>query len=215
MQTDIYTQFIEYLKSLEKAGFDSKESIEKHHVFPKHAGGSLSGEVVLCSAKNHVLAHFYRFLAYREKVDWVCYSMRNGQKMTSGERSLLGVEKMKKLGMNFWNSEWQREQGKKGGKIGGLKKTSKQFAARSKVGLKNQSLFLKKILSKEMVWLYKNKQTFFFLTILPQKSISDLVTILQLNTPMSTKKMDKSSFNKILYRMRSQLYGWRLWLIKI
>jgi hypothetical protein len=60
--------------------------------------------------------------------------MRKNQKISTRERALLGA------GINFWNSEWQKKQGKKGGKISGLKNTSKQFAARSQVGLNNQSI---------------------------------------------------------------------------
>jgi hypothetical protein len=81
--------------------------------------------------------------------------------------------------------------------------------------LKNQSVFLKKILSKEMIWLYKTNETSFFKTTKPQNSISNLVNILQSQTPDLNKKMDKSSFNKILYGTRKQIYGWSLWLIKI
>jgi hypothetical protein len=214
--TDIYKQFIEYLKSIESPkNLDLNPNLEKHHIVPKHAGGALSSEVVICCSSNHMLAHFYRFLAYGERGDWVCYCMRKNQKISTRDRALLGVEKCKKLGINFWNSEWQRKQGKKGGKISGLKNTPKQFAARSQVGLKNQSVFLKKILSKEMIWLYKTNETSFFKTTKPQNSISNLVNILQSQTPDLNKKMDKSSFNKILYGTRKQIYGWSLWLIKI
>lgn len=171
---NIYDAFIEYLKSIEMMGLDSKESIEKHHILPKHAGGTSAGETVLCSAKNHTLAHFYRFLVYRQIGDWVCYCMRKNQKTTGQERIQLSIEKKKKqLCIGCWDPEWQRKQGKKGGQIGGSKKSLKQFAARSKVGLcfgsqngkKNQSIFLKKILSKKTTWLYKKENFSFFITL--------------------------------------------------
>ena len=47
--------------------------------------------------------------------------MRWNQKIGIKERSILAVEKNKKLGNTFWNSEWQSIQGKKGGKISGQK----------------------------------------------------------------------------------------------
>jgi hypothetical protein len=42
--------------------------------------------------------------------------MRKNQKISTRDKALLGVEKSKKLGINFWNSEWQKKQGKKVGK---------------------------------------------------------------------------------------------------
>jgi hypothetical protein len=62
--TDIYKQFIEYLKRKEYTeNLDLNNNLEKHHIIPKHAGGALSSEVVICCSYNHMLTHFYRFLA--------------------------------------------------------------------------------------------------------------------------------------------------------
>nr|AOC61646.1 putative H-N-H homing endonuclease [Gloeotilopsis planctonica] len=219
---NIYELFIKYLIELEAATPEPKKKLmEKHHIVPKHAGGSPTGQVVFCSPENHTLAHFYRYLVYGEQGDWVCYQMRKNQKTTLRERSLLAVEKQKKLQINFWSSKWQSRQGKKGGKIGGIKDTSKQFAARQKVGLtfgsqgglKNQSNFMKKALSRQTVWLYKWESFSFFLVIKPQPSFSKLIDILQVNTPNKTVKILKSSFYKVFDGQRRQMYGWQLWFI--
>ena len=97
------------------------------------------------------------------------------------------VEKNKALGIGFWNSEWQKKQGKKGGLRGGSKNTIKQKKARQQLGLKygsqtgiqNQSSRLKKILSKKTIWLYDKNDISFFITIQPQQSFSNLIDILQ------------------------------------
>lgn len=58
--------------------------------------------------------------------------MRNGGTMTTKERSLLGVQKMKKDKINFFNSDWQFLQGSKLKKV---KKTKKQVESCKKQGL--------------------------------------------------------------------------------
>ena len=90
----------------------------------------------------------------KKKGNLVAFTMRWNQKIGSTERSLLAVEKNKKLKNLFWNQEWQSDQGKKPsinqkkhkrlfydtnwqrkqGKKGGLKKTKKRKKARKKVG---------------------------------------------------------------------------------
>lgn len=167
--SDIYSQYINYLQKLESFGLNPAEEVEKHHSIPKHTGYSTK-LVVYCTQANHTLAHYYRFLAYGEKGDRVAYRMRKNQSINSRERALLAVEKNKRLALGFWNSEFQSKQGKKGGKVGGLQNTIKQKAARQKVGLKygaktgsqNQSLRLKKSLSKQRLWFYEENVLFTF-----------------------------------------------------
>jgi hypothetical protein len=109
-EIDIYDQFIDYLKKLALKGLDLNEGVKKHHIFPKHAGGSDErNNIVLVSTKNHTLAHFYRFLAYKEKGDWVTYIMRKDRKTNSRERSLLTGAKNKKAGILFWSKDWQSQ----------------------------------------------------------------------------------------------------------
>ena len=88
-----------------------------------------------------------------------------------------------------------------------------QYQARQKVGLeygvyvglKNQSYFLKQTLSKKTVWRYQNKNIPFYLTLAPQKSFVNIITILQC---FSYKKRNKSSFYKVVHGQRTQMYGW-------
>jgi hypothetical protein len=117
----IYDSYIEYLKNEEKKGFKSCESLdlEKHHIVPLHDGGEKNGPVVLCTRKNHTLAHYYGYLTYQQRGDFVAFTMRWNQKLGVSERIKLAVESNKRLKNTFWNSDWQSIQGKKGGKKSG------------------------------------------------------------------------------------------------
>ena len=67
-------------------------------------------------------------------------------------------------------------------------------------------------LSKETIWIYKNTQITLEKTIKPQKSVSDLIDILQSYTPTIIKK---ASFYKVIHGTRPQMYGWQLFFIKL
>lgn len=130
---DIYEQFIAHLLELEKHLLLEPDSdIEKHHILPFHDGGLKLSSTVYCSSTNHTLAHYYRYLAYGQKKDLVAFIMRRNQKIGIKERVALSIQKNQQLGQN---ANWQSEQGKKEGRIGGLKKSLKQQAPRSRVGL--------------------------------------------------------------------------------
>ena len=62
---------------------------------------------------NHTLAHYYLFLAYGQLGDFVAYKMRRGCKLSSSAISLLGVQKLRRKKLNFFDSNWQSIQGKK------------------------------------------------------------------------------------------------------
>jgi hypothetical protein len=132
----IYEQFIAHLLELEKVLLlEPSSDIEKHPILPFYDGGSKLGSTVYCSSANHTLAHYYRYLAYGQKGDLVAFTMRWNQKIGITERVALSIQKNQQLQNKFWNANWQREQGKKGGRIGGLKNSLKQQDARSRVGL--------------------------------------------------------------------------------
>ena len=127
----IYWQFIEHLKNKETK-LNNMKDLEKHHILPLHDGGSKNGPTVLCSSKNHTLAHYYRFLAFGQRGDYVAFSMRWNQKMGLTERVQFAIAKNKQLKNTFWNSEWQSMQGHKGGVKGGSKNSVHQKKARQK-----------------------------------------------------------------------------------
>lgn len=137
---NIYEQFITYLQeqetklNLKEKYLEKNSNLEKHHILPFHAGGLKDGPIVICTAKNHTLAHYYRFLIYKELGDYVAYKMRLKQKLGASERGLLAGKTNKKLKNTFWNSKWQSKQVQKGGYKGGAKNTLNQMKARKIVG---------------------------------------------------------------------------------
>jgi hypothetical protein len=209
----IYEQFIEYLKK-EQISLNNKQTdLEKHHILPFHAGGTNNGPVVLCTSKNHTLAHYYRYLAYGQKGDFIAFTMRWRQKIGQTERTKLAVAKNKLLRKGFFDPEWQRQQGKKGGKV--KKNSLKLFEARRKIGklygrktgLKNQSSKLKTFLSKTSIWVYKKNNVKKTVIILPKESFIEFIFLLE---KISGEKITKSSFYRIVYGERKTLYGWSL-----
>lgn len=110
----IYNQFINYLKYEETKGFHLNEEVEKHHILPFHDGGDKKSEIVVCTSKNHCLAHYYRYLSYGQIGDKVCFMMRQNQVTSLKDRAFLAVEKNKSRKNLFWDSSWQSKQGKKG-----------------------------------------------------------------------------------------------------
>nr|AOC61644.1 putative H-N-H homing endonuclease [Gloeotilopsis planctonica] len=234
---DIYQQFIEHLKNLEKQlGIFSLKKIkkinlqlktlpslqkscnlnlEKHHIIPFHCGGLKNGPIVFCTPQNHVLAHYYRYLAYRQKGDLVAFTMRQNQKINSRTRALLGVEIHKKNKTNFYNSAWQAEQGKKGGKKTG----------RNNGLLTRQGEVMRETLKRTTYWdcfysisnqnqfLVQKKIFFSALPIKPQKTFTDLVNFLRLVSPTEIK--DVSSLAKVARGQRLSSYGWQLVAVDI
>lgn len=79
---NIYDQFIKYLKKEEKKlnKLNKKErqdkNLEKHHILPLHDKGKRKGPIILCTSKNHTLAHYYRYLAFKQNGDLVAFQMR-------------------------------------------------------------------------------------------------------------------------------------------
>ena len=198
-------------------------SYEKHHILPLHDGGLKNGPTVLCSSQEHTLAHYYRYLAYRQRGDLVAYKMRWNQKLSLSERSQLAVEKNKQLKNTFWNSEWQSIQGQKGGSKGGSVNSIKQFKAQQKIGKKygrktgqnNASKNLKKLLSKEITWVYSttNNQEIKKVTIKPQQSFANVIAIL--NQQGTQKIKNPATFYKIMHGKRKKLYGWSIFFVKL
>ncbi len=212
-----YTQ---YLEKIRKKQYDKSVYLEKHHVVPKHAGGTNKAEnIIHVSVQDHIELHFYRFLAYNEIGDKVAYEMRvNDSAIAAQIRSQLSITANKLKKNLFWNSKWQSLQGKKGGKKGGLSNSLNQKLSRSKigtlygkkVGLSNQSFELQSILKYPTTWTYKDN---FSIVIEKKESGSEIIRELQKLKPGSIVK--PSAFYKVLHGKRKQMYGWKLILSNI
>lgn len=120
-KNDIYFAFIAYLKTKK---YVSSTKLEKHRILPQHAGGTYKkdGNVVRCSFDDHLLAHYYRFLAYRQKGDLIAYQFMKGMnkeariEMASFAGKLGGKkssDQNKAKSLFFFNKEWQKIHGYK------------------------------------------------------------------------------------------------------
>jgi len=114
---------MDHLKQLEKKGFTKTEklNLEKHHILPYHDKGTKNGPVVICTFKNHTLAHYYRYLSYKQKGDLTAFLMRWDQRMGVKQKALLGVATLKKKKCVFLIQIGNLNRVKK------LKKYQKQF----------------------------------------------------------------------------------------
>lgn len=90
---NIYQQFIKHLKKEEKhfnlkyKYLEKNHNLEKHHILPLHDGGLKNREIVICTQNNHTLAHYYRYLIFKQTGDFIAFQMRWGQKTGSKERA--------------------------------------------------------------------------------------------------------------------------------
>ena len=72
--SNIYDAFIDHLNSKE---YPAETPLECHHIRPKHAGGGEEkSNKIFLSAEDHMLAHCYRYMVYREKGDKLAYNLR-------------------------------------------------------------------------------------------------------------------------------------------
>jgi hypothetical protein len=185
--------------------------------------------VLLCTSKDHTLAHYYRYLAFKQKGDYVAFTMRWNQKIGIKERSILAVEKNKKLGNTFWNSEWQSIQGKKGGKISGQKNallyrqgyimretiknfTYWEFTFNNK---KDITKFLnnKKLIENNDIFIHEYNNKFIILKLKPQITFTKLTDVLNKTNLCLIKNV--SSFSKVARGQRKKYYNWQLVAVEI
>jgi hypothetical protein len=156
-----YKKYINFLKKQ-----PCPKTFEKHHILPKHQGGTDDPSNMICIGKTqHILAHLLLFLENGNKGDLAAYIFRRCTKnmdITSQVKKARALDKLLKRG--FFDSEFQRKNGFRGGKKGGLVNSSLQFAARSQVGqtygrqtgVGNQSNLLKEKISLFHVWVHKD-----------------------------------------------------------
>ncbi len=118
--TDIYSSFISHLQTVT---YPVGTKLEKHRVLPQHDGGRYTdGNVVLCSFENHRLAHYYRYLAYRQPGDLIAWKLMSGQ-TEEGRREMAryagtigggaNAKLRKEKAEFFFSPEWQALHGYK------------------------------------------------------------------------------------------------------
>nr|YP_009491939.1 putative site-specific DNA endonuclease [Pediastrum angulosum]AWI68129.1 putative site-specific DNA endonuclease [Pediastrum angulosum] len=227
LEKGTYDKYIEHLRFKNFVG-----TTEKHHIVPKHAGGSDDPSNLIALGKSeHILAHLLRFLETGDTNDLVAYIFRRYSKyvdLTFQGKKARELDKI--LGLGFFNSEFQSLQGKKGGKKGGSANTLKQFQERSKVGSKfgrsvglaNQSSNLKDRLSYYHVWIHRNYPQIQIITE-PKRAALDVLRELVLKCqelglpkeviPKPSEAGKGGFFYSFMKGKKPSYYGWSVTLI--
>lgn len=92
---DKYLRFIEHCK---KKKYHSDEYLERHHVVPRHAGGSNSKDnLIKISLKDHILAHKIRHEVYKSPYDLSAYNYMMGQS-AKGKKAICAANGAKSKG---------------------------------------------------------------------------------------------------------------------
>ncbi len=121
----IYDQYIDYLRS-EQVNRSTSVKLQTHRILPGHAGGTYDdpNNLVRITYDEHKLAHFYRFLQYRENGDKAAYLLMSNQTQEgklavaraagkiSGSRR---ASQDKEAGIRFFDLAWQKKHGYKDG----------------------------------------------------------------------------------------------------
>lgn len=197
---------------------------EKHHILPKHAGGTDDqSNLIFLTPTEHLIAHWVRWEVFGDINDQSACAFRFGDpEAISQARSALvkaARQRDKENGTGFHNSAFQRELGLRGGKKGGLANTAPQFQARQQVGLtygrstgmKNQGEGLKQQLTYVTLWVNpaihaaENKDLYY--VIGPKKAAIDLVRSLKQLCPNHGIRNAEPLY-KVLRGDNPQMYGW-------
>ena len=233
-----------FIDQCRKKQYSDDTFLQNHHIIPKHMGGTNDlSNLILISTRDHAIAHWLLWKLNDSKYDEIAYklivSTREDREKLRREINKLVTLKYKEEGRLFFNSEWQREQGLKGGQKGGLAGTEAQFLARQKVGQKwgsivgksNQSSDTIQFLMMFSLWSYEgcrdtngnysskkmNKtcpdRTIyqeFNVLIPPQETFIRVIQTLESFAPKSIKKNE--TMYKCIRRNYSggRFYGWRL-----
>jgi hypothetical protein len=205
--------------------------VEKHHIIPRFEGGTDAPEnIVLLTVKEHVIAHWLRWKVLGKSQDYSAFLFRIGDTEGALELRRQAVidarqrDRINKCG--FFNKEFQREMGTRGGPTGGARNTEAQFRARQEVGLRygratglgNQGQFLSEFVANFSIWAYsanaatgkrgaiRDDERFYLVS--PKEAFVDITEVLNTFVPNSVK--NSASMHKVVYGERSQMYGWRI-----
>lgn len=108
MWQKIYDSLIARAKN-ENRSDKAKTYYEKHHIIPKHAGGSNEdGNLVLLTFREHILAHYILWKIHKRPGDRLMYLLRSQQKEEAQKlRVEMAVKSNRNGGLGF--SNWSGE----------------------------------------------------------------------------------------------------------
>jgi hypothetical protein len=102
---DKYLRFIEHCK---KKKYHANEYLERHHIVPRHAGGTNNKEnLIKLSLKDHTLAHKIRYEVYRSQYDLSAYNYMTGQ-FAKAKRAICAANGAKSKGRKLTEEHKQK-----------------------------------------------------------------------------------------------------------
>ena len=118
-----YEEFIDFFKWRNENFPNRVGKIHKHHILPKHAGGSSDGETVVLNTVEHSIVHYLRYLKYGQTKDLTAYHMLSGNfeslSQYAGRQAAKVCRKNKKN--SFFDPILHKKAASKGGKVTGAK----------------------------------------------------------------------------------------------
>lgn len=132
LEEEISTGIDVYSRHLSEAGKrakallakDAKTYVEKHHIIPRHAGGSDdSSNLVFLTYEDHVIAHYIRWVVFNDTRDQIAWKVMLGdplevRRLKQSLAGQIGGQKVQELlleaNLGWYNSQIQSELGKKG-----------------------------------------------------------------------------------------------------
>lgn len=125
---DKYLRFIEHCK---KKQYHIGEYLERHHIIPRHAGGTNNKEnLVKLSLKDHMLAHKIRYEVHGNQYDRSAYSYMSGQ-FAEAKRAICAANGAKSKGRKL--TEEHKKKLSKPGKLNPFYGKTHTFEVKQKI----------------------------------------------------------------------------------
>lgn len=221
--SNIYNDYIlQHLLSLPPVAKPLKGSVlERHHIIPRHAGGSdHAWNLITLTAEDHYSAHFLRKEAFGETGDRLACRFRSSSNLTAQQQKDLRrqasheTSRQKKVG--FFNAEQQSINGIKGGTV---QTPSKITMHRKKMGPR-----ILEHLSTKVIWQHNIlKETItiepysctlltqlipLFIKIMSQSDQAELVSSDLERLKTQPKGHITSFIAKVIKKKSKSCYGW-------
>lgn len=142
-QNPYNSKILEYKKRLNLTKTERKDFLEKmvyneqHHVIPLSVGGEDElWNLLLVTVEEHRDLHKLRYQVTGSRADWLAWKGRTelaqNHAQIRRERSRLGHATQRRLGLSFYNSEVQRQNGRRGAARGKTPEREKAFRTQCK-----------------------------------------------------------------------------------
>jgi hypothetical protein len=109
-----YDEFIAYLQQKVETVSVQNVLVQKHHILPFHDGGLVNGETVVCSLKDHAMAHLIRYQVYgqiKDKIAALFIGSQTEEAVKLKQELIVSTNRERKN--TFFNPTWQKIQANK------------------------------------------------------------------------------------------------------